>query len=113
MFLVGEKKRALPTRVAALFACRLNELSELYRHVVVCVRGARFWVVYGEQIHETPPAGKSSVAGVGFGLAWSGGRGVEDAHVRQKAARRLLCRAQDVCLSDPPQSDLIRNLILS
>lgn len=47
------------------------------------------WVVYGEQLHETPPVGNSSVAGVGFGLAWSGGRGVEDARVRLKSGETV------------------------
>lgn len=96
--------------MAALFACRLNELSELYGHAVVCARGACLWVVYGEQIHETPPLGNSSVAGVGFGLAWSGGRGVEDARVRLKSnetvapprARRLPFRSATIRFNQEP-----------
>lgn len=75
--------------MAAPFACRLNELSELYGHAVVCARGACLWVVYGEQIHETPPVGNSSAAGVGFGLACGGGRGAEDARVRLKSSESV------------------------
>lgn len=82
-----------------------------YTGTRLCARGERVcgWF-YGEQTHETPPVGNSSVAAVGFGLAWSGGRGVEDARARLNSsesvapprARRLPLRSATIRFNQEP-----------
>lgn len=75
MLLVGEKKeRSLLERLLSLHGALMSFLS--YTGMRLCAHGERVcgWFTV-KQIHETPPVGNSSVAGVGFGPAWSGGRG--------------------------------------